>query len=80
MPARKPRCLRWIEEAEARRLRERLALVTDACSPRVKPPATMTTGAEVPRQGILRSNTTPQTDRDGRIGTGLSCPERNSDS
>lgn len=80
MPARKPRFLRWIEEAEARRLRERMALVTDACSPRAKAPAAIATAAEVLRQRILRPKTTPQTDRDGRIGAGLSCPERNSGS
>ncbi len=80
MPARNPKFLRWIEEAEARRLRERQALVTDACSPRAKAPATIATAAEILRQPILRSDTTPQTDRDGLIGAGLSCPERNSGS
>jgi hypothetical protein len=80
MLAHKPRFLRWIEEAEARRLRERQALVTDACSPRATAPAAIATAAEVLRRRILRSKTTPQTDRDGRSGAGLSYLDRNSDS
>jgi hypothetical protein len=69
----KPRFLRWIEEAEARRLRERAVLEPDASGPRAAAPL-----AAAPWMQILRSKTRPQTDRDGRTGESLSCFERNS--
>ena len=76
MPTRTPRFLRWIEEAEARRLRERAALEPDAGSPRAVAP--VAAAANLLRIYILRSKTRPQPDRDGRSGGGLSCLERNS--
>jgi hypothetical protein len=78
MPTCRPRFLRWIEEAEARRLRERAVLEPDAGGPRAA--AALAAAVRVPRIQILWSRTKPQTDRDGRTGEGLSCLERDSGS
>jgi hypothetical protein len=73
MPACKPRFLRWIEEAEARRLRERAVLEPDASGPLAAVPF-----AAVPWMQILRPKPRPQTDRDGPTHESLSCTEQNS--
>ena len=78
MPAHKSIFLRWIEEAEERRLRERVVLVTDASTTRAAAPAVIATAALILRRCMLRSKTAPQTDRDDHIGGSLSCLERNS--
>jgi hypothetical protein len=67
---------RWIEEAEARRLRERAALEPDTGSPRAVAP--IAAAVHLLRMYILRSKPIPQTDRDGRTGGSLSCLGRNS--
>ena len=70
-----PRFLRWIEEAEARRHRERAVLEANASGPQAAaPPA----AAVRPRLQTTRSKTRPQTERDGRDGRGLSYLTRNS--
>ena len=75
MPTRTPRFLRWIEEAEARRLREWAVLEPDASGPRAAP---LATAAQLLRMHLVRSETRPQTDRDGQSGGSVSCLERDS--
>jgi len=76
MPTRTPRFLRWIEEAEARRLREWAVLEPDASGPRAAAP--LASAVHVLRMHLVRSKTRPQTDRDGRSGGSVSCLERDS--
>jgi hypothetical protein len=76
MHTRTPRFLRWIEEAEGRRLRESALLEPDASRP---PAAAATaTAGHVLRIHIPPPRANPQTDRDGDTGGSLSCLARNS--
>jgi hypothetical protein len=70
------RFLRWIEEAEARRHRERAVLEPDASGLQAAtPPAT---AVVQPRPQTPRSKTRPQTNRDGSDGGDLSYLTPNS--
>jgi hypothetical protein len=74
MTGRKPTFLRWIEEAEGRRLCESAALEPDAASPRVvaPPPAVATP----PQTHAFRTPLRSQIRRDRRPGERLSWSDR----
>jgi hypothetical protein len=70
MNSRRPRFLRWIEEAEARRLRERALLEPEASRPRGAARPAIAAAGEVLRVQVQQSKTSPQTDQDGQPAEG----------
>ena len=71
MAGRKPTFLRWIEEAESRRLCEAAVLEPDAARPRVVPMA-----AVPPRTHPFRTPPRSEIKRDGGPGERLSWCDR----